>query len=79
MERIVHQLVQAVPNGMPSALSTTAPARPPRCWPVQEDQKRTELLHMKHTGLPKEFSQWLQDNDARQGPRDRSTGAAVRR
>jgi predicted phage-related endonuclease len=29
---------------------------------ISTKAKRTELLHMKHTGTPKEFSDWVQKN-----------------
>lgn len=62
MERIVHQLVQGSPEWDAFRLEHDGASEAAAMLGLSKKTKRTELLHMKHTGLPKEFSQWLQDN-----------------
>lgn len=62
MERIVHQLVQGSPEWDAFRFEHDGASEAAAMLGLSKKTKRTELLRMKHTGLPKEFGEWLQTN-----------------
>ena len=62
MERIVHQLVQGTPEWDQYRLTHFGASEIAAVLGLSKKTTRTELLRIKATGLPKEFSEWLQRN-----------------
>lgn len=61
-ERITHSLVQGSPEWLQFRLTKFGASEAAAMLGISTKAKRTELLHMKHTGTPKEFSDWVQKN-----------------
>ncbi|MGF7131964.1 putative phage-related endonuclease [Paraburkholderia sp. EB58] len=61
-ERILHNLVQGSDEWMAFRLTHFGASEAAAMLGLSSKVKRTELLHMKHTGTPKEFSDWVQKN-----------------
>lgn len=61
-ERILHNLVQGSDEWMAFRLTHFGASEASAMLGISSKVKRTELLHMKHTGTPKEFSEWVQKN-----------------
>jgi len=61
-ERITHNLAQGSPEWMEFRLRHFGASEAAAMLGISKLVKRTELLHMKHTGTAKEFSDWVQAN-----------------
>jgi predicted phage-related endonuclease len=61
-ERILHNLVQGSDEWMAFRLTHFGASEAAAMLGISSKVKRSELLHMKHTGTPKEFSDWVQKN-----------------
>jgi predicted phage-related endonuclease len=61
-ERITHNLVQGSPEWMEFRLHHFGASEAAAMLGISKLVKRTELLHMKHTGTAKEFSDWVQEH-----------------
>lgn len=61
-ERVIHNLVQGSPEWMQFRLEHFGASEAAAMLGISSKVKRTELLHMKHTGTPQEFSDWVQKN-----------------
>ncbi|MDY7760127.1 YqaJ viral recombinase family protein [Burkholderia pseudomallei] len=61
-ERIVHNLVQGTPEWEEFRLHHFGASEAAAMLGLSTKVKRNELLHMKHTGTPKEFSDWVQEH-----------------
>lgn len=62
MERIVHHLVPGSDAWHAFRLEHDGASECAAMLGLSKKMSRTELLRMKHTGLPREFSDWLQSN-----------------
>lgn len=60
-ERITHDLVQGSPQWLEFRLHHFGASEAAAMLGLSKNVKRNELLHMKHTGTPKEFSDWVQE------------------
>lgn len=61
-ERITHDLIQGSDEWAQFRLTKFGASEAAAMLGISTKAKRTELLHMKHTGNPKEFSDWVQKN-----------------
>ncbi|MBB5443259.1 MULTISPECIES: YqaJ viral recombinase family protein [unclassified Paraburkholderia] len=61
-ERVMHNLVQGSDEWMAFRLNHFGASEAAAMLGLSSKVKRTELLHAKHTGNPKEFSDWVQKN-----------------
>lgn len=61
-ERTVEKLVQGTPEWEEFRLSHFGASEAAAMLGLSTKVKRNELLHMKHTGTPKEFSDWVQEH-----------------
>ncbi|MDR9052111.1 YqaJ viral recombinase family protein [Burkholderia multivorans] len=61
-ERIIHNLAQGSPEWLQFRLTRFGASEAAAMLGLSSKVKRNELLHMKHTGTPKEFSDWVQKN-----------------
>ncbi|KVG33829.1 YqaJ viral recombinase family protein [Burkholderia diffusa] len=61
-ERIVHHLVQGTPEWEEFRLHHFGASEAAAMLGLSTKVKRNELLHMKHTGTPKEFNDWVQEH-----------------
>ncbi|WP_049021732.1 YqaJ viral recombinase family protein [Burkholderia cenocepacia] len=61
-ERIVHNLVQGTPEWEEFRLHHFGASEAAAMLGLSTKVKRNELLHMKHTGTPKEFNDWVQEH-----------------
>jgi predicted phage-related endonuclease len=61
-ERIIHNLVQGSPEWLQFRLEHFGASEAAAMLGISSKVKRNELLHMKHTGTPQEFSEWVQKN-----------------
>ncbi|MCA8237705.1 YqaJ viral recombinase family protein [Burkholderia cenocepacia] len=61
-ERVIHSLTQGSPEWLQFRLSHFGASEAAAMLGLSSKVKRTELLHMKHTGTPKEFHEWVQKN-----------------
>lgn len=61
-ERITHDLEQGSPEWMEFRLKHFGASEAAAMLGLSPHVKRNELLHMKHTGTPKEFSDWVQEH-----------------
>jgi predicted phage-related endonuclease len=61
-ERVTHNLVQGSPEWLEFRLHHFGASEAAAMLGLSKAVKRTELLHMKHTGTAKEFSDWVQEN-----------------
>ncbi|WP_213308267.1 YqaJ viral recombinase family protein [Paraburkholderia sacchari] len=62
IERITHDLEQGSPEWMEFRLKHFGASEAAAMLGLSPHVKRNELLHMKHTGTPKEFSDWVQEH-----------------
>src|SRR6185312_17185227 len=62
MERIIHNLVQGSPEWLQFRLEKFGASEAAAMMGLSPLVKRNELLHMKHTCMPQEFSDWVQKN-----------------
>jgi len=62
MERINHNLVPDTPEWHAYRLDHHGASEAPAMLGLSKKTKRTELLRQKSTRIPKQFTQWLQDN-----------------
>jgi len=58
----IHNLVQGSPEWCAFRLEHFGASEAAAMLGLSKKVKRTELLHMKHTGIAKEYSDWLQKN-----------------
>src|SRR5579863_1124676 len=61
-ERIIHELVQGSDEWAQFRLTHFGASEAAAMLGISPKVKRNELLHMKHTGTPKEFSDWVQEH-----------------
>ncbi|ACR29176.2 MULTISPECIES: YqaJ viral recombinase family protein [Burkholderia] len=61
-ERIIHDLIQGTPEWEAFRLEHFGASEAAAMLGISPKVKRNELLHMKHTGTPKEFSDWVQEH-----------------
>lgn len=61
-ERIIHNLVQGTPEWNRFRLEHNGASEAAAMLGLSSNMKRTELLRVKHTGNPQEFSDWVQEN-----------------
>lgn len=61
-ERTVEELVQGTPEWEQFRLHHFGASEAAAMLGLSTKVKRNELLHMKHTGTPKEFSDWVQEH-----------------
>lgn len=61
-ERIIHNLVQGSDEWAQFRLEHFGASEASAMLGISSKVKRNELLHMKHTGTAKEFSDWVQKN-----------------
>lgn len=61
-ERVLHNLVQGSDEWLAFRLTHHGASEAAAMLGLSSKVKRTELLHMKHAGTPKEFSEWVQKN-----------------
>lgn len=59
---ITHSLIQGSPDWHQYRLTHFGASEAAAMLGISPKVKRTELLHMKHTGTAKEFSDWVQEN-----------------
>ncbi len=62
MERIIHELVQGSPEWHQFRLEHDGASEAAAMLGLSKKTTRSELLRMKHTGIAKEFSDWVQEN-----------------
>lgn len=62
MERIAHNLVQGSPEWDAFRLEHDGASEAAAMLGISKKVTRSELLRMKHTGIPREFSDWVQKN-----------------
>lgn len=62
LPKLTHNLVQGSPEWDQFRLQHRGASEAAAALGLSKKMKRTELLHMKHTGLAREFSDWLQRN-----------------
>lgn len=62
MERKLHKLQQGSPEWLQFRLNKFGASEAAAMLGLSSKVKRNELLHMKHTCLPQEFSEWVQKN-----------------
>lgn len=60
--RILHDLIQGTDEWAQFRLTKFGASEAAAMLGISTKAKRTELLHMKHTGTPREFSDWVQKN-----------------
>lgn len=60
LPKLTHKLVQGSPAWDGFRLEHRGASEAAAALGLSKTMKRTELLHMKHTGLAREFSDWLQ-------------------
>ncbi len=60
MERIIHDLVQGSPEWHQFRLEHDGASEAAAMLGLSKKVTRSELLHQKHTGIAKEFSDWVQ-------------------
>jgi hypothetical protein len=60
--RVIHELVQGSDEWAQFRLTKFGASEAAAMLGISTKVKRTELLHMKHTGTAKEFSDWVQKN-----------------
>lgn len=60
--KVTHDLVQGTPEWDAFRLQHRGASEAAAMLGLSKNVTRTELLHMKHTGLAREFSDWLQNN-----------------
>ncbi|CBJ38287.1 putative phage-related protein [Ralstonia solanacearum CMR15] len=58
----IHNLVQGTPEWEQFRLTHFGASEAAAMLGVSDKVKRTDLLHMKHTGIAKVFSDWVQEN-----------------
>lgn len=58
----IHDLIQGSPEWDQFRLQHFGASEAAAMLGLSKKVKRSELLHMKHTGNPKEFSRWVQEN-----------------
>ena len=58
----IHNLVQGTPEWEQFRLTHFGASEAAAMLGLSDKVKRTELLHMKHTGIAKVFSDWVQEN-----------------
>jgi predicted phage-related endonuclease len=58
--KVTHDLVQGLPEWDAFRLQHRGASEAAAAMGLSRHMKRTELLHMKHSGLAREFSDWLQ-------------------
>ncbi|RIJ84973.1 endonuclease [Ralstonia solanacearum] len=58
----IHNLVQGTPEWEQFRLTHFGASEAAAMLGLSDKVKRTELLHMKHTGMAKVFSDWVQEN-----------------
>lgn len=58
----IHNLVQGTPQWEEFRLTHFGASEAAAMLGLSDKVKRTELLHMKHTGIAKVFSDWVQEN-----------------
>jgi predicted phage-related endonuclease len=58
----IHNLIQGSPEWQQFRLDHDGASEAAAMLGLSPKVKRNELLHMKHTGMPKEFSDWVQEN-----------------
>jgi predicted phage-related endonuclease len=58
----IHNLVQGTPEWEQFRLTHFGASEAAAMLGLSDKVKRTELLHMKHTGVAKAFSDWVQEN-----------------
>jgi len=61
-ERITHDLVQGSDAWIEFRLSHHGASEAAAMLGISPKVRRNELLHMKHTSMPKEFSDWVQEH-----------------
>jgi predicted phage-related endonuclease len=61
-ERIIHNLVQGTPEWEQFRFQHFGASEAAAMLGLSPKVRRTELLHMKHTGTAREFSEWVQRN-----------------
>ena len=61
-ERVLHNLTQGSDEWLAFRLTHHGASEAAAMLGLSSKVKRTELLHMKHTGTAKEFSDWVQKN-----------------
>ncbi len=61
-ERITHDLVQGSDAWIEFRMSHHGASEAAAMLGISPKVKRNELLHMKHTAMPKEFSDWVQEH-----------------
>lgn len=61
-ELLEHDLLQGTPEWDAFRLEHDGASEAAPMLGMSKKTKRTELLHAKHTGIPKEFSDWLRKN-----------------
>jgi predicted phage-related endonuclease len=62
LPKITHSLVQGSPEWDAFRLEHRGASEAAAVLGLSKKMRRSELLHMKRTGLPREFSEWLQRN-----------------
>lgn len=62
MERIIHHLVQGTPEWHQFRLERDGASEAAPMLGLSKKTARSELMRMKHTGLAKEFSDWVQEH-----------------
>jgi predicted phage-related endonuclease len=62
LPKVTHQLAQGTDAWHQFRLQHRGASEAAAALGLSKKMKRTELLHMKHTGLAREFSEWLQRN-----------------
>jgi predicted phage-related endonuclease len=68
-ERITHDLLQGSDEWAQFRLTHCGASEAAAMLGISKKVKRNELLHMKHTGTAKEFSDWVQENILDEGHR----------
>lgn len=61
-KRETHNLIQGSPEWLQFRLERFGASEAAAMLGISSFVKRNELLHMKHTGTPQEFSEWVQKN-----------------
>jgi predicted phage-related endonuclease len=61
-KRVIHDLIQGSDEWCQFRLSKFGASEAAAMLGISTKAKRTELLHIKHTGTAKEFSDWVQKN-----------------
>ena len=68
-ERVTHDLLQGSDEWAQFRLTHCGASEAAAMLGISKKVKRNELLHMKHTGTAKEFSDWVQENILDEGHR----------